>query len=202
MAKKSIFSEQNLLDKGFVKQPDGTYKPSKISIIESKIDKAENIIAKEVLKKTTNFTANPPTSWFIKGNVPSKKNARQNFVKNGKQISIPSKLHAAYVKSTAMQYEVFGREFRAAVEHYKVIYPLYVEFHFVRGSKHSFDLCNACQTCEDIMKDQVSRTTGAITKKGWIPDDSADFLIPVFKPYDYDKSNPGVHIKLITSNHV
>jgi len=197
MAKKASFTEQNLLQKGFIKQPDGSYSVSRIASIQNKLDKAEVIIAKEIIKSTTNFTAVPPTSWFIKGNVPSKKNARQNFVKNGRQISIPSKLHAAYVKSTAMQYEVFGREFRAAVEHYKVIYPLYVEFHFVRGSKHSFDYCNAIQTAEDIMKDQVSRTTGAITKKGWIPDDSADYLIPVIKPYDYDKNNPGVHIKLL-----
>ena len=41
------------------------------------------------------FTAKekPKTEWFIKGTVPSKKNSRQNFVSNGKQISLPSKKH-------------------------------------------------------------------------------------------------------------
>lgn len=197
MAKKAAFTEQNLLDKGYTLQPDGTYRVSRTSLASAKIDKIENLIAKEIIKKSPDFTATPTTSWFIKGyNVPSKKNSRQNFVRNGKQVSIPSKLHAAYVKATAMQYDVFGREFRAAVEYHKLGYPLYVEFHFIRGSRHSFDYCNACQTCEDIMKDEVSRNTGLVTKKGWIPDDSADYIIPVFKPYDYDKNNPGVVITL------
>jgi len=149
MAKKAAFTEQNLLDKGYSLQPDGTYRVSRTSLASAKIDKIENLIAKEIIKKSPDFTATPTTSWFIKGyNVPSKKNSRQNFVRNSKQVSIPSKLHAAYVKATAMQYDVFGREFRAAVEHYKLGYPLYVEFHFIRGSRHSFDYCNAAQTCE------------------------------------------------------
>jgi len=211
MAKHTPFTKEYFLEKGFIEQPDGSFiapKPLQSvnlangNILVKDIDgegvDKEFIIPKEYVAPTIDFHAVPPTSWFIRGyNVPSKKNSRQNFVKNGKQVSIPSKLHAAYVKSTAMQYEVFGREFRAAVEYYKLTYPLYIEFHFIRGSRHSFDYCNACQTCEDIMKDEVSKKTGLVTKKGWFPDDSADYIIPVFKPYDYDKQDPGVKIKLL-----
>jgi len=197
MAKKTGFSTQDLIDKGFIRNEDGSFQRTKIASASTKIDKIETLIAKEIIKKSPDFTANPPTSWFIKGyNVPSKKNSRRNFVRNGRQVSIPSKLHEAYVKATAMQYSVFGKEFRAAVEHYKLTYPLYVEFYFIRGSRRSFDYGNALQTCEDIMKDEVSRNTGLVTKQGWIPDDSADYIIPVFKPYSYDKNNPGVVITL------
>jgi hypothetical protein len=31
----------------------------------------------------------------------------------------------------------------------------------------------------------------------WIDDDNADIILPVFQPYIYDKSNPGVKIKLL-----
>jgi hypothetical protein len=85
-----------------------------------------------------------------------------------------------------MQYATFGREFRAAVEYYKLLYPLYIEFGFVRNSRHRFDYCNAAQTCEDIMVDN-----------GWLPDDSAEYLLPSFKPYEYNKEEFGVHIKLL-----
>lgn len=148
--------------------------------------KDSDLIPKLKVNNSPAFEAKPVTEWFIKGwNVPSKKNSRQNFVKNGKQISIPSKKHAEYVNGTAMQYEVFGNEFKRTVSHYKLSYPLSIEFTFVRGSKHSFDYCNAAQTVEDIMKGH------------WIEDDSADHIIPVFKPYEYDKEMPGVKIKIL-----
>ena len=36
-----------------------------------------------------------------------------------------------------------------------------------------------------------------MVKHGWLPDDDCSLLIPVFEPYEYDKENPGVEIKLI-----
>lgn len=38
-----------------------------------------------------------------------------------------------------------------------------------------------------------------MTANSWINDDSADHIIPVFRPYEYDKENPGVKIKLLLS---
>lgn len=100
-----------------------------------------------------------------------------------------------YVKLTEMQYTVFGNEFRSSVEYYKLEPPYRIEFTFTRQSHHSFDYCNACQTCEDLMKDQYKAKR--LVRKGWFEDDSAEFLIPSFRPFKYDKNNPGVTIKLL-----
>lgn len=140
---RQVYSEQYFLDKGFVKQPDGSYAPPKFKnplthLTKDKIDykrkslELADLVQKEKIIETTNFEAKPVTEWFIRGNVPSKKNSRQNFVRNGKMISIPSKLHAEYVKSTAMQYKVFGIEFKRSVVALKLSYPISVEFTFVR----------------------------------------------------------------------
>ncbi len=204
------FTPEWFESKGYVKNKSGGYDPPKFKdpfggrikpliIVQGKFTpetiydgdhyqttKEGHIIPKQKINNSPDFEVKVPTEWFITYSVPSKKNSRQNFVRNGKQVSIPSKSHAEYVKVTAMQYKVFGVEFRNAVDFYKVSYPLYVEFKFVRSTRHRFDFCNACQGCEDIM-----------VSNNWIKDDSADYLIPVFVPYEYDKNNPGVRIRLI-----
>ena len=192
MPTKSNFSIADLEKMGLEKQSDGSYAKVKPSAdkIKSNVKSWWNkeLVTKEVVNPSENFQWEFKDSWFIQGyNVPSKKNSRQNFVSKTthKMISLPSKKHAEYVKATAMQYKTFGREFKAAVKALALEYPLSIEFTFIRGSKHKFDYCNACQTCEDIMKGD------------WIPDDDADYIIPVFTPYKYDKQNPGVIIKLL-----
>jgi len=201
MSKKSStnWSEQWLLDKGFVPNGKGGYDPPPIKseYIKSLQKKQhlytdETFIEKKVVVKTPDFNHVPKTEWFINTSVPSKKNSRINL-KSG--ISIPSKKHSEYVKLTEMQYDVFGKEFRCAVEYYKVEPPYRIEFTFIRATHHSFDYCNACQTCEDMMKDQYKKKV--LVRKGWFEDDSVDFILPSFKPYEYDKQNPGVRIKLL-----
>lgn len=190
MSKSHRYSEKDLESMGLVKQPDGSYAPMNKGKTSPFIESVKHpeLVVREKVVETPDFTAKIKTEWFIKGySVPSKKNSRQNFVRNGKQLSIPSKKHAEYVKMTAMQYRVFGIEFKKAVEILGLQYPLRVEFTFIRATRHSFDYCNACQTCEDIMKGH------------WIVDDSVDYIIPSFKPYKYDKENPGVIIKLLTN---
>ena len=110
-------------------------------------------------------------------------------------MSLPSKNHAEYIKLTENYYNTFGIEFRNAVDKLGIKKPYKIEFKFVRKSHHSFDYCNVCQTCEDMMKDQYKKKQ--LIRKGWFEDDSVEFLIPSFKPYQYDKNNPGVHIKLL-----
>lgn len=205
MSKKSTgISEQWLIDKGYTLGPNGAWTPPalKSKFIQSLKPKQEelnnydeSLIEKKVVIRTEDFTHAPKTEWFVRYNVPSKKNSRQNFVKNGVMRSIPSAKHAEYVKLTEMQYDVFGREFRAAVEYYKIKPPYRIEFTFIRSSHHSFDYCNAAQTCEDMMKDQYKKKV--LIRKGWFEDDSAEFLIPVFKEYQYNKENPGVVIKIL-----
>ena len=195
MAKSTKFTVEALEKMGLTKNSDGTYsrkKEDKLTLFcpdnASGIydTKKLDIVLKQKVNDSPDFEHKVNTEWFITYNVPSKKNSRINFVRNGKQISLPSKNHAEYKKVTAMQYNVFGIEFRKAITHFGLKPPFKVEFTFVRGSKHRFDYCNACQTCEDLF-----------TENKWIEDDSADFLIPSFKPYQYDKNNPGVYIKLL-----
>lgn len=63
--------------------------------------------------------------------------------------------------------------------------PYYVGLYFIRGSHHRFDYINAAQIVQDMM-----------VKHGWIEDDNADYFVPVFLGYRYDKKNPGVVISL------
>lgn len=191
VAKKTGFTIERLEAMGLTRNPDGTYSKKKVNSItdlrnHALISNNETIVVKQKVNDSPDFEHKINTEWFITYNVPSKKNSRINFVRNGKQISLPSKNHAEYKKVTAMQYNIFGIEFRKAIEHYRLKPPFKVEFTFVRGSKHRFDYCNACQTVEDLF-----------TENKWIEDDSADYLIPSFKPYQYDKNNPGVRIKLL-----
>lgn len=121
---------------------------------------------------------------FIKGNVPSSKNSK---IWTGKHL-IWSKAATKYVKDTDKYWRenanIFVNEslkcsFTSAV-------PLRVSFKFIRGSKHKFDYVNPLQTVLDLM-----------VRYGWIPDDNADVILPVFEPYEYSKDTPGVLIKIL-----
>lgn len=186
---KSNFSIQPLLDKGYVlDEKTGTLTPPKINspFIAQQRAKNEGLIVKEKVVETPDFTAKINTSWEIKGNTPSKKNSKRIIQARGRAMLIPSKLHEDYKKATAMQYQVFGIEFRRAVKFYGLEYPLRVEFTFVRGSKHRADFTNALDTVQDIMVSQ-----------NWIPDDDMLHIIPSFQPMQYDKNKGSVIIKLL-----
>jgi len=66
--------------------------------------------------------------------------------------------------------------------------PYRISFKFVRKSKHKFDYINPAQTIQDEM-----------VKYGWISDDNADEILPIFLEYEYDKHNPGVYINVLKS---
>jgi hypothetical protein len=36
-----------------------------------------------------------------------------------------------------------------------------------------------------------------MVKNEWIQDDNCEYMIPYFEPYEYNKENPGVEIKII-----
>lgn len=118
--------------------------------------------------------------WFIPGNVPSSKNGRRW---TGKHF-IASKAVMNYRKATKQFYQKFAQEFRDALAGRD--FPVYIQFEFIRSSRHKFDYINPAQTVQDDM-----------VKHGWIEDDNANFLIPVFEKYSYDKKNPGVKIRLL-----
>ena len=118
--------------------------------------------------------------WFIPGNVPSSKNGRRW---TGKYF-ISSKTVMKYRKDTKSFYEQYASQFQKELKKHKL--PVRIAFTFIRGTKHKFDYINPAQTVQDDM-----------VKHGWIEDDNANFLIPVFEKYSYDKKNPGVKIRLL-----
>lgn len=122
--------------------------------------------------------------WFIPGNVPSSKNGRRW---TGKYF-IASKSVMNYRKKTKSYYTEYAEEFRKVLANCKL--PVYIEFEFIRSTKHKFDYINPAQTVQDDM-----------VKHGWIEDDNADNMIPVFAKYSYDKKNPGVIIRLLHVNN-
>lgn len=96
---------------------------------------------------------------------------------------IASKATQTWRKNTQFLWEKYAKEFREEFD--KREKPVKVHFKFIRGSKHKFDFVNPLQSVLDEM-----------VKYGWIPDDNADEILPVFEKYSYDKDNPGVIIKL------
>lgn len=118
--------------------------------------------------------------FFIPGNVPSSKNSRQW---TGKYFVV-SKYVREYEKNTHQVYRAYAPIFRKATAN--LLKPLTIEFQFVRNSRRRFDYINPAQTVQDAM-----------VKYGWIDDDNAEEIIPVFRPYVYDKTNSGVIINIL-----
>ena len=122
--------------------------------------------------------------WFIPGNVPSSKNGRRW---TGRYF-VSSKATTKYRKDTAKYFEKFRKGFRKQLA--KLELPVKISFKFIRGSKHKFDYINPAQTVQDDM-----------VKHHWIEDDNCENILPVFEPYEYNKENPGVEIKLIKNGN-
>lgn len=127
--------------------------------------------------------------FFIPGSVPSSKNSKQVTFRNGKPLVLWSKAAQEYKKKSKPFWVKYCNEFRFAASgsmDREPIYPIKVSFKFIRGSKHKFDYINPLQTICDLM-----------VEFGWIPDDNADIILPIFEEYSYSKENPGVIIKII-----
>jgi len=74
-------------------------------------------------------------------------------------------------------------------------YPILVGTHFVRRTRHKFDIINSQQIIFDLL-----------TAHGFIEDDNADYVIPFSfkmndKWYSFDKNNPGVYIKIFNGDN-
>lgn len=65
-------------------------------------------------------------------------------------------------------------------------FPLKVGFYVYRQTKRRFDWVNIVQGLQDAM-----------VKNGWLPDDSAIYLTPVFLGWDVDSKNPRVEITVL-----
>jgi Holliday junction resolvase RusA-like endonuclease len=89
-----------------------------------------------------------------------------------------------YRKATKEYYEKYAEEFKVELAKHKL--PAKIAFTFVRGTRHKFDYINPAQTVQDDM-----------VKAGWIEDDNAEFILPVFVQYTYNKEEPGVYIEIL-----
>ncbi len=64
--------------------------------------------------------------------------------------------------------------------------PYKISFKFIRNSKRKFDYINPCQTVQDLM-----------VKYEYLQDDNCNYIIPYFEPYEINKNDAGVIIKVI-----
>jgi len=64
--------------------------------------------------------------------------------------------------------------------------PLSVQFKIYRKTRGRFDYLNITQGLCDLM-----------VKAGWLEDDNANYLIPVFLPYEVDKNLPRIEIGVL-----
>jgi len=119
---------------------------------------------------------------FIPGNVPSSKNGRSFF--RGRSIASASCQKYYKASKTFWEDKENKKKFIAMCKGKTA--PFVVEFTFIRSSRRRFDYINPAQTVQDLM-----------VKHKWIEDDNADYMLPVFKQYTYDKDNSGVFITVI-----
>lgn len=191
MAKKTSnsFTEQWFISKNYIPDGKGGWMPGPIKSNYVKELKGE-LIVKEKIIETTDFTIKPITEWFIPYQIPSKKNSRQSFVSKTthKMINIPSESYKNYVTATKMYWATFGKEFNKTVAVLNLNYPLHVEFTFIRKTLQRFDFFGPGESAADLMVDFK-----------FIPDDDTKHFKPFFADALVDKNNPGLRIKLLTN---
>ena len=127
-----------------------------------------------------------PRGIFIPGNVPSSKNGRRW---TGRYF-IVSKQTQRYYKNSKKYWIEHKKEFKKLLKgkDSQNKAPYRITFKFIRKSRHKFDYINPAQTIQDQM-----------VKFGWITDDNAEEIIPIFLEFEYDKDNPGVYINVLKS---
>ncbi|MDK4479942.1 hypothetical protein [Fusobacterium necrophorum] len=125
---------------------------------------------------------------FIAGNVPSSKNSKEIcWNKNMKRpILTNSKTVKNYLKAHEHEWKnpKTIKEFKKKLEGKEK--PYRIGFYFIRDSRRKFDFINAAQLPCDLM-----------ARHGWIDDDNANEIVPVFLGYETDKENAGVGIEVL-----
>lgn len=129
---------------------------------------------------------NVVATFWISGNTPSSKNAR---VWTGSNF-IPSAYTRRWIRETKHEWIEQRDKFKEALKGLEP--PYFIEFTFIRKSKHKFDYINIAQGPCDQMKDFM-----------WLTDDDMDNIKPYFGDYEYNKRNPGMKIKILKTkpNH-
>jgi len=120
----------------------------------------------------------------IYGELYSLKNGKR-IVKHGQRFALIPKAKVL-TERDALLNQLKDRKNEWLALSYGKQYPLQVVFKIYRKSKRRFDYINIIQQLCDCM-----------VKAGWIEDDNANILIPVFDKYEVDKDNPRTDIELL-----
>ena len=89
-----------------------------------------------------------------------------------------------YIKNTKEDWVSNQLKFEELIKDKEMPYD--ISFTFIRGSRRKFDYINPAQTVQDLM-----------VKYGYIQDDNCDCIMPHFEGYQYNKTEPGVIIKVL-----
>ncbi len=119
---------------------------------------------------------------FVGGNVASSKNSK---IFTGRFL-VDSKLTQEYRNNVHLIFTMKKEEFLRDIENKEK--PYYIGLYYQRKSRHRFDYSNVTQILLDLM-----------VQYGWLEDDSADNVVPVYMGYEYNKEDPGVKIQVLKS---
>lgn len=116
----------------------------------------------------------------VKGAVPSKKNSRNIFVRNGKIINTPSKRYKEWHNSVALP---LALQFKNCTV---IDYPISINIVLYYGTKHRHDLDNALGSLMDLLVDV-----------GILVDDDVNHVSQIAIQHGgQDKENPRAEIYL------
>lgn len=133
-----------------------------------------------------------PVTFIIAGELYSSKNSREPIVKRtkaGKQIRAVVKSAAArrhetelmiYLNRNPVFYHAWLKEFTGRP------LPIRLQILIYRKTCGRFDYANICQNLFDCL-----------VKAGFLPDDNADTLLPVYEPYKIDRDNPRTELTML-----
>ena len=119
----------------------------------------------------------------IYGELYSSKNSKRIVKFGDRPALIASKQYLASIKPIEQQLVLNRGNWLRMVADTPM--PLKIVFKIYRKTHRKFDYLNIFQGLCDLM-----------VKCGWLPDDNADILLPVFLPYEVDKNNPRVEISI------
>lgn len=121
----------------------------------------------------------------VYGELYSSKNSKRIFkTRDGRPFIAKSKVSMQNESDLLIQLPLYRRQFLAECQKHQK--PYRVNFKIYRKTRRRFDYPNIIQNLLDCM-----------VKSGWLVDDNADEIIPVYDPYEVDKNNPRVEISVI-----
>ena len=115
------------------------------------------------------------------GELYSSKNSKQIVKFGDKPALIASKAFRTHIKPIERQLLLNRDKWLNEIN--SLCNPIRIVFRIYRKTHRRFDYVNIIQGLLDSM-----------VKCGWLIDDNADVVLPVFYPYSVDKNNPRVDI--------